>query len=729
MLTVAVRLPGGGFGTRAVGVVANPSNPVTLVAGNLPFVESFVKYPSPYFTPKLGKNITVHYTNKTLSTSVPAGSNLFGMRCNGEVQGFNTADYFDTAKNADNIGYLTLCNLNLTGLGQADTILLHLSGALLNASPDDLSTVRMRVKSNGNLLTSLEGETEQRATGFDQDWYFPLEVGKIHHLTIEFVGKGLNDVLALTQIAVIRAANRPAFGLHLVSGPKDRPNLGVEKYTLLLENLSSQPLSDLLIKGSRNGKWVASHTVATLKGFERQLIEIPIDLSTTETVGERMEVAFECSIDPLNPALHQRTSATVTNFGRVVPMPTTTYVQSAYGLLPVDPKITYMVTERLLFTDNGGYWGNYTTAQESTIKFLPSDPSLKVRVRFTRFRTVDGKAQVRIYTRKVSALLSLDYVSERAILMGDTVTTPKTYISEADDGGVTIHFESLQAATEAGWVAEVDMVPAFPSLTLLSVEANGIGTESRGQVPVKVRIRNSLATPLDGVIVRVTSGKTLTFQQTITVPAGETDFTLSQLLDLPAATPTWIKVTVMGEDTDGSDNELWYPAVYDRYCSVGALPDKDLYIKELKIDSQFSYPLREDTSPAALYSLDKPIALYLGEGVLPLEVKAGGDVPEHFSVSVWVDWNDNGEFESSEQQISTIDEGYEEMAKLQLAPPTNTRPGMKRMRITLAPTAELTTPCPSSKFTDGNVVDCTLEVKAGNYPNKGDLELSTGRTV
>ena len=54
ILSVAVKMPDGTLGKRAVGVVGNYSVPVRLTANDLPFEETFTKYPSRYFTVRAG---------------------------------------------------------------------------------------------------------------------------------------------------------------------------------------------------------------------------------------------------------------------------------------------------------------------------------------------------------------------------------------------------------------------------------------------------------------------------------------------------------------------------------------------------------------------------------------------------------------------------------------------------------------------------------------------------
>ena len=57
-----------------------------------------------------------------------------------------------------------------------------------------------------------------------------------------------------------------------------------------------------------------------------------------------------------------------------------------------------MPTARLIFTDDGGALSPYSTEQSSTLKFLPADPKMKVRVRFVRIPKASllGKSRLQL---------------------------------------------------------------------------------------------------------------------------------------------------------------------------------------------------------------------------------------------------------------------------------------------------------------------------------------------
>lgn len=152
VFSVATRA-GNGYGKRAVGVLNTPSNPLVIKSGSLPFSETFLRYPSIYFWPKAGANVEVLYRNQSVG-DVPPGSSFVGLRCNRDLQAFDTNSYFSPA-NADNMASLTLCELDLTDVAATEPLVLHISGMLVSAEESDLSTARMRVLLDGAPLADL----------------------------------------------------------------------------------------------------------------------------------------------------------------------------------------------------------------------------------------------------------------------------------------------------------------------------------------------------------------------------------------------------------------------------------------------------------------------------------------------------------------------------------------------------------------------------------------------
>lgn len=730
VLSVAALLADGKtYGKRAVGVEVQHTQPVRVNVNDLPFSETFTRTPSVYISLSAGANVEGKYVYTTLP-GLPQGSSLYGITCTQDKEDFDTTNYFSPS-NADNQATISLCEVDLSGV-HGESVYLHLSGMLDVADEGDLTTAQMRVKAGvegKDILASLDGSTVQQSNGYDQDWYFELPTGVKHRMAIEFAGKGKKDGLVLSQIALERSAPKPAVELTLLNAPKDGGFLSKETFRLMLSNLSTKPIKNLWVKAYRNGEWVNAQHFEELKGRESRLFNLTVDLSTTEQRGEMMAVKFECVADPLNPQANATATHTVYSMGRVVPMPYSETVTTMLGPVTLDPKLSYTVGEKIYFTDDGGMMKPHSPQQESTIKFLPADPGMKIRVLFRRFSTIKDAGTLSIFTVDTPTSLDPSGERERAILTGDTLQftdAPLVYISEAADGGVLMKFVSAVGGRAFGWIAEVEQVYPKNPLTLTGVEAVHRGNEEEAEIPVTLHIFNRWLTEQKGVTANVIGRNEFLITESLPPLApGENVLTLSKKLRVKRATPLWTRVAIDGEDTNGKDNTLVYHAVHDGYCIPTNLPETGYYDSRI-IRSIRAYDsvlnLSMYNTGAMRYTLDSPLKIYRGDGEIPLTVTLKGNIPEGWKLTAWVDWDGNLTFDERERVECAVGSGYDVTVTLPLHVSPDCSLGLKRMRLMLASASETGGPCKSIK--DGDIQDCAISLMEGTYPNRGDLALT-----
>ena len=728
IFSVAAKVEGDIVGKRAEGVLGLYSTPVKLAVENLPFVEDFTKYPSRYFSVKTGANVEAKYINSSYEA---AGGNLFGLVCTSSVAGFNTDDYFDATRNATNMGSLTLCELDLTSIPADQNALLHIYGQIGTADESDYSTARMRIKADVNgdkILTSIAGLRENQGTEYNQDWCYMLQGGQKHKVVMEFSGQSMNDLIAVVSIKVEKPVLEPAVDLATISMPSDGANLTTGSCRLMLINQCAQTLNNLVVKAYRGDKWIAQATVEELKGRTGQEVGLEVDLSTANPLGEQIPLRFECEVNPLDPSKNGHLEYTVNNIGQVMAQGDTQWVNTWFGPMPRDPRITYNVKEKAIYTDMGGVLGNYKSQQQSTVKFLPTDPNMKVRVRFKKFKTVDQRAELIIYTADVPSDLSTRGVRMRDVLMGDVIKEgdePVTYISEASDGGVTCFFYALTNSDDEGWVAEVDMVPgknplAITGGTISLVKPDGAEREN---VPVTVKIKNRWDTPAKDVEVSLLqNNKYLIIEEIPVVNPGEQEYTLNKKLGMPISYPVTLQAAIQGDDNDASDNQTDILALYDRYCLVTGLKDKGNYTSNIRIYDAISWGTTHKDGTIR-YNLVRALPVYKGDNQLEIKVTPRYEAAEGWSVAAWIDWNDDAQFSDTEKQVVPMVKESKEPLSIVFPDLASKDLGVKRVRIIMAPTADITDPCTTLPG-DCDVQDFTIELKDGHYPQAGDLALS-----
>ena len=732
VLSVAVKLGDGVYGKRAQGIVPSYSVPTQLKPTALPFVETFTTTPSRYFRIEEGESIYHRWIYKTAG-DLPAGSNLLALICDGTNEDFDRGDYF-SAQNADNIARLRMCELDLTAFPAGERALLHITGGLTSGDTYDATAAHIRVKGGPDgttLLADTRGIREQLGATYDQEWVYELETGKKHQLVIEFAAPNNGSNLSVGKIAIERPVQAPQVHLLLVRAPEDAPRLGTETFRLLVENKSAVELKDLMVKAYCRDKWV-NYSKVTLKPMEGKMVEMEMDLSTTKAEGEIIPIRFTCEVDPLRPEANGEEEYEVYNMGDIVLMPKTGFVSYGGRSIPVDPKVTHIVKEKLLFTDNGGLLRPYGSGQLSTVKFLPSDPSMKVRVRFTKFSTVETKGILQVFTTQVTNELNTAGLRYRAYLAGEAVgdNDPSvSYVSEAEDGGVTLHFQSASSEVAAGWEAVVDMVPGQNPLALTGVRAALQGDDTEGAVPVEVKILNRWATSMSNVTV----GLRREFSEVLEeVKPGEHWYPLRGKVTIPAAKPRRIEAYVEGDDTDASDNTQQSYAIYDRYCIPEQLPVVDsLYIASVTAFGK-SLSFNGVKTGQMAYVLQTPVELYKGEGKAEVVIAVKNRIPAGYSLSLWVDWDNDGQFADGERQTVELPEGAKGSG-LFTYDLNSLKGGLRRARVKVGPTASVASPCESLE--SGDALDFALELRNGLFTGHGDLALSnlnigaTGRNL
>ena len=249
--------------------------------------------------------------------------------------------------------------------------------------------MRVLAGENGQeVLTSFEGVSEYTSeVGHLVDTYYELKPGVKHRLAIQFSCANDDGVLAIAQLSVER---RPVDRLVELSFAKVPANAHIEgdgEFEVNILNRSAEPIENLPVKVYARGKWVSTVVVPAVEPLGTTKISASVDLHTDSVLGEPVPVRFECQADLGHPKTYRAIEHTVISMGPVISMGNSEMVNTILGPMVQDPKLTYTIGKPTLFTDNGGVFANYTQQQESTLKFLPADPNMKVRVRFTRFKS------------------------------------------------------------------------------------------------------------------------------------------------------------------------------------------------------------------------------------------------------------------------------------------------------------------------------------------------------
>lgn len=730
--SVAVRLDSKGtaYGLRSFAASPNASMPLTLGSNDFPFEESFIRYPSPFFTIEdQGKNIKYAMVYRS-ADHVPNGSNALTFYADNRAASFNEHDYFDISRNADNRVAYSLCQLDLTGLPSAETVYIHIHGILLSRNEERPETARLRVVIDGHVAQDVGGISEQRASRHDQQWSYAIAGGQTHSISIEFVGAGTasaiaeggRDMLALSAISFERAKPDPRVALSVLRVPFDGPNLTRGTFTLRLQNLGGTELLNLPVKAFRQGKWVGGAQVERLMPYESKEVDVQLDLATNNPLGEHLHFNFACELDTLRRVLNGYAEYIINSMGSVVPMPTSYSFERPEGYDPFqfDPKQTIEVAERIVFTDNGGAQADYSVGQLASVRFKPADTTQRLRIRFKKVDLEDEKAYLLVFTTTPNSRLELERMRTRAQLTGQH-DAPITFISESRNGSLCFQFGSPVASRGEGWIAEIEPVPSRNPLALLEANALLVGEEPEGKIPVQLKVLNRWQSEQRNARASLCIGHNEIFAETLPpLQPGLNSITLEQRFTLGPAQPMPIALTIAGNDGDETDNVVTTTAIYDFYCIPQlALAGENFHIAAIRARGK-EYKLAAAATHIR-YTLDSPIPLYTQEGAVAITAQLSESAPERGLLALWVDWNGNGEFEDSELQAQRYNAGATEVVfSLQ---PASHEPGVKRMRFLLAEQGVVLSPCAPSEKKIYDIQDALLSIEAGDYPSKGDLRL------
>ena len=728
IFTVAPRLAKGKYGQRAKAVQAQVSVPLPQTI-ELPYTETFVRTPSPFLKiVEVGKHIHHYYATRSFADGAVAGSNVFACKVTSTRKGtLADAEYFDKAKNADNMAEFQICSIDLTTKGDVRFVI---EGALIDA--EKIGSARFVLEDNGVALPSQYAHADNvQSTHPDYtQWYFTLKGGMVHQLKLKFAGLKEGDSFAITRILLAPFANDVDLTLQEVERPVNKSRMGKETLKVRILNRSDAEAKNLELRAFVNGELQASSKVETLAARAQTDVSFILDLSTQYELGEKKQIRFELLCAEDQELQNNILETTVLNYGKVVALEKTEVRNvPLLGQTKRDPRLTMHLKVPVIFTDNGGVLDNYADGQQSTMKFLPPDPSLRVRITFNEFHTKAHEAALAIYTTDVPSDLNIRNTRIRALLTGNITDMPLQFVSEAKDGGLTVHFISLDGADLAsGWLAKVDYVPVANAVTLVSAQGTKLGSDDQGQVTVSAKVLNRFEKPLENVGLYVWNGSNTYYlrMRDVTLQPGINELVFPETVAVPFANSTVVKMYIESEDDyDASDNDLDVLLAYDRYCFTGGIANTQrLNLASLQIGARkYGFP----ANPGRLMYMSKDGIFDIHKLDKTVKAQFFFDLNEteglENALAVWVDWNDNGLFDEDEKTaVAVSDYDYSKILTLNI--PETATEGKKRMRIILGDKESVDRgACSSEGLVYGDMRDVFLNVIAGADPTIGDIEL------
>ncbi|WP_338238879.1 S8 family serine peptidase [Persicobacter diffluens] len=638
-------------------------------ASNFPFLEDFEGGDSPYI--KISKsehaNATVNFDTDQQSHYLKFEGGLSGM----------AYDASGTAAQvwAKNAPFISMAKLKTEIPDGLESMVLSFDLKQSSSVAPNQSVFRIYV--NGEAVNDVTGESyftgrEGQLTS-EARMYFDLSDYLGGDMDIEFraMCRYPSGVIAWAPqgdavgIDNIKLYEKQAYDLTVVnlSHPKSSLRMGEGLVEMQVANVGSQAVDDyqLYYKIKENdleGTAVEETPGQSLASFE--VMEYTFDTKgdfSLEDARYMVEAGIKLAndMDQENNAI---SGNPFYNFGDIVPMAAHDYTQTTF------------VNQSVIFTDGGGRVFNYPDATHSIHTFLPADPSKKLKVSFEEITLEKDYDYLYIYDGS-------NVGGEPFVTMnGGAADHPElSFISSANNGGLTFRFYSDEMINEAGWIAKIEEVA--PTIEFdLGVTAILHPTTSHGLTAaehVAVLVSNFGKQKVDQyqVAYQVNDNSPVVLSvNTPLEPGDQQDFEFPEMEILNEfGKPYHIKAYTIFEEDELARNDtsrVAFQSDYEDALGFGIIYISNVSIGEINQSSGDN--MYEDHS-------NQEVTMEYGKEYL-LSVTKNDSYGEGM---FWIDWNFDGVF-TEEETYAFEPEGSHGM-KAVITPPYDVEAGKKRLRI------------------------------------------------
>jgi PKD repeat protein len=336
------------------------------------------------------------------------------------------------------------------------------------------------------------------------------------------------------------------------------------------------------------------------------------------------------------------------------------------GYINVIPPVYFMTNGTITacggdFYDSGGPSGNYQNNENLTLTFLPSTQGAMITVSFNSFNLESGYDYLKIYNGTSSSAALLGTFSGTSL--------PGAFTASNPDGALTFNFTSDNTVVRAGWTATIGCYnPTDPPVAEFSASAT--------TTPVNTDITlNDLSENAPTSWLWTISPDTFTFINGTNADSQNPEVTFTST---GAYTVSLTASNAYGSDTEIKTNYI--NVVLYEYC----IPS---YTSGTSAGDYISLVQLGDINNATGAS-DSPYYTYFSN--LTTDLNPGSDYTITLSpgtygsgnnISVWIDYNQNGVFDTSEKLGNINIPPTPATGSVNFTVPENAIPGTTRMRV------------------------------------------------
>ena len=705
-------------GRRSLAARVKSPQPIELTGNTLPFKEIFALGVPQHVELTAGANLSEIYGDMPSYFEPELGERYYMVTPDTNAHDGATVDApFDGTES--NQVVLRLCNIDLTGIAAGTPIMLHFN--TMSRRGSDPRTTSMRVRIDGQPVPDIDGAILHHPKQIEEStWtthYYDLSayVGQTLSIAIEAAMLTTYDGIGFAHIVIDKMAQQPDLQIAGMQSVQSGHNLGNNNpVSITLFNRYHQALHDVLVSYSINGQHVVTEIIKEIKPYQQlsYTFGARADLSTANDLGERFYIEAMADINDDVDISNNTALWEVSSYGNTFVLPYAELIDAGiFGKNSTDAKTVKRVDGSLLFTDDGGAFGSYRTNNQSSVRFVPTNPDKVIRITFQQFDTEYEYDVMSIWT---NALGFPGYVGTEPDYMLSDVCDGRAFVSGASDGGLCLTFYSDESFTADGWVA---LVEEIDPVNMFAIRLHPMAYEPTGQVPVTITVKNLSDSPVANVDVAFVLDNNRVEEQIPSIaPHGSVDYTFTEFADLSELAYHTLSVMVLSSDAMPIDNRVDTMIINDIYCRIDEIANPErVNITGVEMLEGEYYSFYEAASTHVDYQTASTFTAYMQNAELAQLTVYIDNPSRSDAIGVAVDWDDDGSFEQVGMATLRADE-YVYTIDLN----NGMRPGEHRMRVGVM-NASILDPCPAGAISYGSIKDFTLNVIDGTYPMQNDF--------
>ena len=719
-------------GIRSIGEVQEAAYLPALTADNLPYFETFVGWPLKTGHVETGKNLDFRPVESLPELRLPFDSHILAW--DGKIEPDNWDDPFAERKN---VGQLSICELDLTGLEDGTEIQLFAHTLLLKADGDPTGS-QLRLLVNGEEYPDVMGRKRIIGDGEERRLCWDLSKFVKQKVSLKFEGamKTSDDGVAIVSYRIIKKTVLSDVGVAWVNDPEIKAEANLQERTIRfdVQNYSSKDLKNVPISVEVDGKLIYSESLESLKPFEDRIITCKHNFYSKEAHKFRVDIHVDCD-DDANP-YNNDAAFEVYNLGDIIAMPEIQYINVMGMIFPRVPFEKVTLSGNKLFTDGRGELEPYYQRERAVLQIQPEHDNGVVQIVFRELALAKYDT-LYVFTGNVPDNLNVDLAHPSLVLAGQS-SEPRTIISEARNGAITFAFKAENPKPGDGWIADASEI--LMENTLAITEFREVAGKDATHSKLEVIVQNFTPAPIYEAPLFVTINDELQrFEIPVLKANSTTSFILPDELDVTPPVRVLL-VAELAKDGKMDDNRKELLIERDPLWNGGGKikTPATLYMSKVyAVGAKDTIAVKP--SAQILYLSAQKLELYTESnnalGIHLSALPAEAQLPA--SLRVWIDVNKDGVLDDTKEAytVALQKDVASYLVPINSSSLVGVAAGEYRMRIMLAKDEDYLKFKGGKEIEWGSVVDVTAELKEGRSPSDYELalvrfaDLKSGRTL